>query len=114
VSAVEGVRLAIRRLENVKSILGHVEVGADPDDLYARVEEDEDEDGDRFATGLSIGGGDSDEEINQAIATLNATVDAQLAILTCCLRMEGEPGLRFNPLDHTAFALARAINGVTS
>lgn len=81
-NAVEKLEAAIKRLLQVKSSLGFVMVGEDPTDLYVRVEEDDDGDGNTFAYGLSVGGGvDSDEEINDALALVAGTIDAQLAIL---------------------------------
>jgi len=47
--------------------------------------------------------------VAELIVTLHRTIDAQLTILYCCLRMDGKIGLRFNPLDHTTLALADAI-----
>lgn len=81
-TAVERIEAAIKRLGQVKSSLGFVMVGEDPTDLYVRVEEDDDGDGNTFAYGLSVGGGvDADEEINDALALVAGTIDAQLAIL---------------------------------
>lgn len=101
---------AIKRLDQVKSTLGHLMLGQDPGELYARCEDDTDDDGNRYSVGLSISGVDSDDEINEALILLCRTIDGQLVILrTAHADAEGshdEPGA-----FDTATQLARAILG---
>lgn len=81
-NAVKRLEAAVKRLDQVRSSLGFMAVGEDPTQLYARCEEDDDDNGEPFATGLSIGGGvDADEEINDAIVLLSNTLTAQQMIL---------------------------------
>jgi hypothetical protein len=111
-SAIEELKAAIDKLERrVKSVLGLMEVGADTNELYGRVESDHDENGDLTAYGLNLTGIDSDEEINEAIVTLHRTVDAQLAILRHTANFySGDLGISTN---RHVVELARSINGGT-
>lgn len=80
-NAADTIGDAIKRLDQVKSTLGHLMLGQDPGELYARCEDDIDDDGNRYSVGLCISGVDSDDEINEALTLLWRTSDAQHAIL---------------------------------
>lgn len=110
-NAVQKIEAAIKRLLQVKSTLGFVAVGEDPTDLYVRLEEDSDDNGDVFSYGLSVGGGvDSDEEINDALALVAGTIDAQLAILRWAENQAAHDTLYPGEVD-LYVALADAILG---
>ena len=117
-SAVEEIEAAIAELTRTKAILGLMGVGENPAHLYARVEEDDDGDGGRITVGIDLTGVDSDAEINEALVTLHATIDAQLAILTDWHdRYAGKVAADYvpaSPSNVNPLALARAINGVTN
>ena len=111
-TAVEEIQAAIDKLRSLHSSLGFMALGEDPGELYARVEEDDDDEGNRVFYGLNLTGVDSDEEINSAIVTLHRTIDAQLAILRGVSTRPAST-LDMREYDVEALALARAINGVT-
>ena len=112
-TAVQEIQAAIEKLTAVKVGLGDVALSSDGE-LFACCDDDTDENGNGFVSGLNLQGVDSDWEINDAIVTLHRTIDAQLGILRFVTRnVSSYPEDHLVELYAEELALARAINGVT-